>query len=514
MDHTRPDDYSFDGYLAALGENWFDEDALLLRWLERGHLEAATLGWLRDFGRIVASRYREWADAVEQLEKLPAIAERGPYNRASAEVALPPETRRMLAEVHGSGLWKASLEERARYTLIYLLNQNGEAGVTCSAACTDGLARVLRAFGDDRRSREVVEQLEKATPEHWIHGAQFVTEIQGGSDAATNEVRAEPAAEGDGLWSLRGQKWFCSNLTADYWLVTARVAGGPPGHRGIGLFCVPRLRDGTPNGHRIDRLKQKLGTRALPTAEIELLGALGWPVGPLDAGLKNTVAIVLTTSRIHNVMAAAGVARSACREAHAYAGFRHAFGRKLSAHTLLAASLREISETADRAAAGAFATLDAWLAALERPDDHDRVLWARVLVSIAKAVTTRRGPGHVYSAMMVFGGNGIEERFCPLPRLWRDAAILETWEGPYTLLLMQALGDLVKFGVKGRERSFLEFGLGDGSAADDARELAEILQDPEVEENVLRWGALAPRLYARFEERALEDLCEPESRAL
>ena len=65
---------------------------------------------------------------------------------------------------------------------------------------------------------------------------------------------------------------------------------------------------------------------------------------------------------------------------------------------------------------------------------------------------TRRGPGHVYNAMMVLGGNGTEERFSALPRLWRDAAILETWEGPYTPLLMQALGDLVKFGVKGRRR--------------------------------------------------------------
>jgi len=168
--------------------------------------------------------------------------------------------------------------------------------------------------------------------------------------------------------------------------------------------------------------------------------------------------------------------------------------------------LREISETADRAEAAAFATLDAWLAALAQPDDHERALWARVIVSISKAMLTRRSPGHVYDAMMVLGGNGIEERFCALPRLWRDAAILETWEGPYTLLLMQALGDLVKFGVKGRERAFLEAGLGDHLDVDDARELSEILNDPDQEENVLRWGVLAPRLFGRFEERALEAL--------
>jgi alkylation response protein AidB-like acyl-CoA dehydrogenase len=506
MDHTNPVGYEFTGYLAGLEGNWYEEDSLLQAWLAQARLDAATVDWLREFGAAASGRSRVRADTVERLENLPFVAARGPYNRDNAEVALPAATREGLAEIHGSGLWKPSLDERARYAAVYLLNQNGEAGVTCSVACTDGLARALRSHGRDPRSREVLAQLEQADTHQWIHGAQFVTEIQGGSDAATNAARAQPSE--DGLWTLSGQKWFCSNCTADYWLVTGRVVGGPAGHRGIALFCVPRLWDGQPNGHRILRLKDKLGTRALPTAEIELEQAIGWPLGALDSGLKNIVATVLVTSRIHNIVAAAAFARRASREAHAYASFREAFGRKLCEHPLLAASLRGISQTADRTAAGALATVDAWLASLPRPDDDDRALWARVLVSVSKAVVTRRTPGHVYEAMMVFGGNGIEERFCALPRLWRDAAILETWEGPYTLLLMQALGDLLKFGVKGRERSFLEFGLGEPPAADDARELADVLAAPNESESALRWGELAPRLYARFEQRALADLHE------
>ena len=504
MQHDRPEGYRFDGYLDALGSDWFEDDPLLQRWLARSGLDARTRDWLREFGRATATGYRRWADVVERRENLPRIADRGPHNVDEAEIELPPETRRMLAEVHGSGLWKRSLDERARYAVVYLLNQNGESGVTCSTACTDGLARLLRSLGDDARSRDVLKRLEEATPERWLHGAQFVTEIQGGSDAATNALHAEPVR--DGLFALTGQKWFCSNLTADYWVVTARVAGAAAGARGIATFCVPRLWEGRPNGFRISRLKDKLGTRALPTAELELSGTLGWPVGALDAGLRNMVAIVLTTSRIHNLVAAASFARRATREAHAYASFRQAFGRPLADHPLLAASLREISTIADRAEAGAFATVDTWVAAFQHPQDQERAVWARVLVSLAKAITTRRAPGHVYSAMMIFGGNGVEERFCALPRLWRDAAILETWEGPYTLLLMQALGDLVKFGIKGRERAFLDGALGDHLDLDDARELADVLAAPGEDENVLRWGALAPRLYARFEERALEEL--------
>lgn len=506
MDHASPTGYGFDGYLAGLEGNWLEEDSLLLAWLERSRLEEATRVWVREFGAAAAGRLRARADVVERRENLPFISERGPYNRAVTEVVLPAQTRQSLAEIHGSGIWKAGLDERARYAVVYLLNQNGEAGVACSTACTDGLIRALRAHGNDGRSREVLERLEKADPDRWIHGAQFVTEIQGGSDAATNAVRAEPTT--DGLWTLSGQKWFCSNCTADYWLVTGRVAGGPAGHRGIALFCVPRLWEGEPNGHRILRLKDKLGTRAVPTAELDLEAAIGWPVGAVDRGLKNMVATVLVASRIHNIVAAAAYSRRASREAHSYASFRHAFGRKLAEHPLLAASLQRLSEAADRTAAGAFATVDAWVASLERPDDADRALWARVLVSVSKAVVTRRAPGHVYEAMMVFGGNGIEERFCALPRLWRDAAILETWEGPYTLLMMQALGDLLKFGVKGRERSFLEFGLGDHLATDDARDLADVLAAGDETESALLWGELAPKLYARFEERALADLRE------
>jgi alkylation response protein AidB-like acyl-CoA dehydrogenase len=506
MDHTSPIEYGFDGYLSELEGNWLEQDSLLQRWLRRSRLDEATLDWVGGFGAAAAGRLRARAEVVERRENLPFVAERSPYNRPTGEVVLPSETWRSLSEIHGSGLWRRDLDERARYAVVYLLNQNGEAGVSCSIACTDGLVRALRTHGSDRRSQALLEGFEKADPDEWIHGAQFVTEIQGGSDAATNAVLAEPMD--DELWALRGQKWFCSNCTADYWLVTARVAGAPSGHRGIGLFCVPRLWEGEPNGHRILRLKDKLGTRALPTAELDLEGAIGWPLGALDSGLKNIVATVLVTSRIHNAVAAAGFTRRAFREAHAYAGFRRAFGRRLCEHPMLTASLRRLSETADRTAAGAFATVDAWIASLERPDDADRALWARVLVSVSKAVVTRRTPGHVYEAMMLFGGNGIEERFCALPRLWRDAAILETWEGPYTLLLMRALDDLVKFGVKGRERAFLEFGLGDYLATDDARDLADVLAASDEAEGALLWGELAPKLHARFEERALCDLLE------
>lgn len=506
MDHTNPETYDFDEYLNALGGNWYDQDELLRRWIGRSQLSDEETTLVRNFGRAAATRYREIADRVERAENLPYLGAQDPYNRRCTEVVVPPETRRTLGEIHGSGIWKEATDERVRFAIVYLLNQNSEFGVTCSTACTDGMVRILRKVGDDEHSGAVVEKLEAATPENWVHGAQFVTEIQGGSDAATNALRAVPSD--DGLFALYGRKWFCSNPTADYWLVTARLDNSPSGHRGVSLFCVPRLQNGEANGFVFQRLKDKLGTRALPTAEIDFEGALGWPVGPLDAGLKNMVAVVLATSRVHCVVAAAAAVRRAEREAQAYAGFRRAFDKRLDEHPLIAASLRRLHEAADRFSAGAFATVDTWVGATAPGADKALKLWARVLVSLAKAVSTRASNAHIYEAMMTLGGNGIEERFCALPRLWRDAAILESWEGPYTLLLMQALEDMARFGVAGREREFLAFGLGQEAAEDHVAELTAVLGAPAQEDNILQWAELAPRLYRRFEDKALAGLTD------
>lgn len=499
-------DYDFSGYLEARGTNWFDEDPMLVRWVERSNPSEATRRMLDRFGRDAASTWIERSDVAERRDHLPRIREPDPYNRFPAtEIDLPSVTWKTLAEIHGSGIWRADFDERARYAIVYLLNEHGEMGVTCSVACTDGLARVLRMAGDpdDPRIREVLGRIDGATEEDWVHGAQFVTEIQGGSDAATNALEARP--DGD-AFRLHGQKWFCSNLTADYWLVTARRPDGPSDHRGIGLFCVPRLRDGAPNGYRIRRLKDKLGTRALPTAEIEFEGAWGFPVGPLDAGLRTMVAVVLTTSRVHNVVAAAASLRRAHREAHAYAHFRTAFGRKLADFPLLAASLERLAAEADLASAGAFACVEDWTAALDPKASREQKTWARILVSIAKAVSTRRTSPRIYEAMMLVGGNGIEERFSVLPRLYRDAAIMETWEGPYTLLLSQALSDMARLEVPGREAEFLHFGLRDAATDELVRELAAVLAERDPVARDLAWGELAPRIYFAYETWALATL--------
>jgi alkylation response protein AidB-like acyl-CoA dehydrogenase len=497
-------DYDFSPFLEALGHNWYADDDLLQRILARFAPEATGCAdaLLREFGERAAGIYREMADAIEQPEKLPYIARKDPYNRRCDRVVLPPETLRMLSEQHGARLAGGELDDFVRYAVLFVLAQNGESGTLCSMSCTDGLIRALRELGDDARSQRALEQLLANTPECWVHGAQFVTEVQGGSDAATNAVRALPGR--DGLHRLFGEKWFCSNCTADYWLVTARPEGVPPGHRGVALFVVPRLaEDGSPNGHSVDRLKDKLGTRALPTAEIGFDGAVGWMLGPPDAGLRNTVALVLVTSRIFNVIGAAGLLRGAARIAAAYCGFREAFGMRIGAMPLVGAALERIQRESDLALAGAFETIDLWRRHAPNGRSFGDVA-ARVHVSVAKAVSTRAAARCIYEAMVLPAGNGIEERFSALPRLLRDAAIFETWEGPYTLLLMQAFGDLVRFEARGRENAYFEQVWPDGEIPHElVSTLGEILAEPDSEKNTLRFRDFAHDYYTAYQRAAL-----------
>src|SRR5262249_30511643 len=151
------------------------------------------------------------------------------------------------------------------------------------------------------------------------------------------ETQASP--NDDGSWSLRGEKWFCSNPD-EYFLVAARPRGGEPGTAGLGVFFVPRLlSDGRTNAISFRRLKDKLGTQSLPTAEIDFEGATGWAIGPVEEGFKTLMNYVINVSRIHNAANACGFLRRAFLESRNYARQRETFGRTLITNAVIQETL-------------------------------------------------------------------------------------------------------------------------------------------------------------------------------
>jgi acyl-CoA dehydrogenase len=326
--------------------------------------------------------------------------------------------------------------------LFYLSSLNGEAGHNCPVACTAGLVKVLsNVAGPELRDRYLGQFL-LADYDQRLHAAQFLTEVQGGSDVGANSTVAV-AADEPGLYHLTGEKWFCSNIGADLALLTARLEDGPKGTRGLGLFLMPlRNEDGSPNGIRLWRLKDKVGTRSMPTAEAELSKAKAWHVGEPGHGFKNMMSNVIHTSRVYNAMSVAGGMRRATIVAWTYARHRNAFGAPIGRYPLIRETLAAMrSDTA--AVRAACLHLLAAQDRIERQggDTKEARAAQRMAVNLNKTLSARIGHEVCNQGIEVLGGNGTVETFSVLPRLLRDNVVSENWEGTHNTLFVQWLRD-------------------------------------------------------------------------
>jgi acyl-CoA dehydrogenase len=331
------------------------------------------------------------------------------------------------------------------FSMGYLLAQ-ADISLHCPVTLTGAVAYVL----DRLAPRELRDQYLADLVRHdgrSSTGATWATERQGGSDMGAATTTARTA--GDGV-ELTGLKWFCSNAAADIALVTARPEGAPPGSKGLGLYLVPRiLPDGRANRYRIRRLKDKLGTRGLPTGEIELCGAYAQEVAPPPQGFK-VMMHALEFSRVHNAMAAAGVQRRAFAEALGYAASRQAFGATLAAFPMVRALLLDMMVELEASVALAFEAAGSFdLAA------HDAAArpWLRTVTALAKYRTAEQAIWSASRAIEIFGGVGYTEEFVTA-RLLRDAQVLTVWEGPANIQALELLR-LVKAGQGGLE-SFVQ----------------------------------------------------------
>ena len=316
------------------------------------------------------------------------------------------------------------------FAMGYLLAQS-DISIHCPVTLTGAVAYVLDRFAPQTVSDAYLPDLVRMDGAATTAGT-WVTEKQGGSDVGATQTIARRSNAGI---ALSGLKWFASNADGGLALTLARPEGAAGGTEGLGLYLVPaRREDGTHNGYRIRRLKDKLGTRGLATGEIELDRADAVEVAPPPDGLKMMMA-ALGYSRIHNAMASAGVQRRAFAEALHHAETRQAFGRRLAAYPMVQDQLVEILARMEASAALAFAAADAFDAAQKRPE---REAWMRLVTALAKYLSAAWAITAASRAIEILGGNGYTEEY-PTARLFRDAQVLTVWEGPPNIQALELL---------------------------------------------------------------------------
>lgn len=375
-------------------------------------------------------RYTGIGVRVEKIEHHPTYHEAGRY-------------------IYGSGVMEAykdhpnSLGVLARF---YVSSYLGEAGHNCPLACTAGVIRVLQELGTDDLQKKYLDRFLDRDYARHFEGAQFLTEVQGGSDVGANATRAVQAD--DGTWRIYGEKWFCSNIDADVFLMTARPENAPDGTRGLGLFFVPRrLEDGSVNEFRVRRLKDKIGTRSMASGECDFTGAVAYHMGEVGEGFLNMMQLVINTSRVYNAVSTVAGGRRAYVTAQTYAMHRTAFGHPIIEYPLVQETLADTRATLDAAVSGTFHTV--WLAdRIDAGDASDLERgFQRFAVNLNKMRTAKTNREAVVDSIEILGGNGAIETFSVLPRLLRDSIVSENWEGTHNTLIMQILRDSQKYRV-------------------------------------------------------------------
>lgn len=436
---------SDDGFLQEpprLGDQWRD-DALLRSWLARtvdADARRVIEPELAEMGALAAGPLHELALAhrCDEPTHLPYDA----WGRRVDEVrvnAAWEEYARVAAE---RGLVATGYERRHgrfsrvhQFALVHLFHPSSQV-YTCPLAMTDGAARTLETLGRGPLFERALARLTARDPAvAWTSG-QWMTERAGGSDVGLSETVALRGA--DGGWLLHGVKWFTSAVSAQMALTLARPEGNGPGGKGLALFYV-EVRDAAGRLRNIEvlRLKDKLGTRNLPTAELRLDGTPAEPVAGLADGVRQ-MATMLNLTRTWNAVCATASLRRGVALARDYAHRRVAFGAPLAEKPLHLDTLAGMAAEAEAAFALTF-DMVARLGAQETAAGGARnEALLRLLHPLAKLTTGKQAVAGASEALEAFGGAGYLED-TGLPELLRDAQVLAIWEGTTNVLALEAV---------------------------------------------------------------------------
>src|SRR3954470_5599770 len=405
--------------------NVFDADTALGQAIER---EGG--GWgvdrLRDAGELAGSEEaREHADRCERNE--PRLLTHDRYGNRVDQVDLDPSWHWILRqaverEIH-SLPWRSPQPGAhvVRGALMFVWGQVN-AGVMCPVSMTYSAIPALR------QTPELAEEWEsRLVRPDYRDGAlagMAMTEKQGGADVRANITQAEPTTDGD--YEITGHKWFCSYPPCDVFLTLAQTEAG--------LSCFLVEGPATEPGFRIQRLKDKLGTRSLPSSEVEFHGVRGRLVGEEGRGVPAIIRMVNHT-RLDCLLGSAAGMRWGTAQAVNHARHRSAFGKLLAEQPAMRNVLADLAVESEAATAAAFRIARAY-------DEQDGP-FPRFATAVMKYWVCKQAPRHAAEALECLGGNGFVEE-SGLPRLYRDSPLNSIWEGSGNVAALDVLRAMSK----------------------------------------------------------------------
>lgn len=429
-------------------KNQFLDDEVLLEYLERiipQEFKAEIFKDLERFGEKVISEILELGVRAEQNQPILKTEN----NENFIEICDAWKALHNISAIEGliSIGHKAKYREFARvyqFSKKYLFNSSS-AYFSCPLAMTDGALKLLIEVNgnDSLELNNAINALLSDSPSSFWTSGQWMTEQKGGSDVSQTETIAKFNGK---HWCLYGLKWFTSAVDSEMALTLAR----PEGEKGLQLFFV-KTRDehGNLNNIKIKGLKNKLGTKALPTAELELCGTIAIPIGKEGEGVK-LISTQFNVTRIHNALECVSSMRRQLALLEDYANYRNSFGKKLIEHELFKEVLSELKLTHKRCFLFTMKVVEL-LGLSEKSKDleksSDAINKLRLLTPLLKMYTAKENIKLSSEVLESFGGVGYIED-SGIPKFYRDAQVLSIWEGTTNVLCLDFLRAIEKISVE------------------------------------------------------------------
>ena len=405
---------------------------------------------LTKFGELVANEIDERARHTDR-EGEPKLIKYDKYGDDQSTVWVNEGYKQTVKETYETGIVGylhkeiPALGHKGNYVYSfaqgYVLSQ-AEAGFYCPVTLTMATSFLLDHYAFDEIKNRFLPNVAATGDVELYEGATFLTERQGGSDVGANVVKAVEVGD---HFRLYGEKYFASNAgMAGVAMVLARKEGAVGGSKGLTLFAVPwRNEDGSLNGIKIRRLKDKLGVRAVPSGEVEFDGAIGYVVGDPSNGLKYMLE-ALNLSRICNAVASLGIMRRAYNEAFEYANRRSAFGSRLNEFPMVQDTLGRLRAKLEVELYTTFDLIELYDRVIGGTASEEEIILNRLFISLLKRETAEQAIHYAHEAIEMHGGNGYIEDFVT-PRLLRDAQVLTVWEGTANILALELIRLVNKF---------------------------------------------------------------------